>query len=185
MPRSAQSVLKCMRRVTVLQGEARVSADPDVELGTILGSCVATCLYDAQVRVGGMNHFLLPEPRGGHDPGRVDVHYGTYLMEILINEMLAFGAKKNRLRAHLYGGGNLRPAMAPIGTANAQFARTFLEREGITLARCDLGGNQARRIDFRPASGQVRCRIVPNQMPSETAPVVPEPAATLGAVELF
>ena len=172
MPQSPHPVLQRNRRITVLQGEARVSADPDLELGTILGSCVATCLYDAQVRVGGMNHFLLPEPRSGHDPGKVDVHYGTYLMEILINEMLACGAEKKRLRAHLYGGGNLRAGMAPIGSANAQFAKTFLEREGILLARSDLGGNHARRVDFRPASGQVRCRIVPNQMPSETAPVV-------------
>ena len=49
-------------RITILQGEAKASTDPRVEMGTILGSCVATCLFDPVARVGGMNHFLLAEP---------------------------------------------------------------------------------------------------------------------------
>jgi len=129
-----------------------------------------------------MNHFLLSEPpAGGHE---VDEHFGVYLMEILINEMLAHGAAKHRLRAHLYGGANLYPGMAAIGTANAAFARAFLSRERIALVREDLGGSAARRVDFRPASGQVRCRAVPNtQAPAERPS--PRPALATGEVELF
>lgn len=170
-------------RITVLQGEAHVSADPQVEFGTVLGSCVATCLFDPVAAIGGMNHFLLPEPPASHDRSRVDVHYGTYLMEMLINQMLGSGARKERLRAHLYGGANLRAGMAPIGTSNAEFARTFLEREGIALMRSDLGGRQARRVDFRPASGQVRCRIVENRHAPEATPA--PLVRPRGEVELF
>lgn len=173
-----------MNRITVLQGQARVSARAEDELTTILGSCVATCLFDPVARIGGMNHFLLPEPPDSHDPAQVDVHYGVYLMEILINDMLRLGASKAQLKAHLYGGANLRAGMAPIGTANAAFARGFLDREHIPVMREDLGGNCARRIEFRPATGKVRCRVVENRLASETVPA-PRPTRSGGDVELF
>jgi chemotaxis protein CheD len=171
-------------RLTVLQGQFKVSAGPRVELSTVLGSCVTTCLYDPHAEVGGMNHFLLAEPPASHDPVDVDVHYGVYLMEMLINEILSHGARKERLRAHLYGGANIRVGMAPIGTANANFARGFLERERIELVRAELGGNSARRVDFRPASGLVRCRVVPSSDAPEVTPQ-PRAAAHRGEVELF
>ncbi len=173
-------------RITVMQGHARVSAGPRVELSTVLGSCVATCLYDPEMQVGGMNHFLLAEPPASHAPGEIDVHYGVYLMEMLINEMLANGAAKSRLKAHLYGGANLRAGMMPIGTANAAFARSFLEREGIALVHADLGGNSARRVDFRPALGKARCRSVERSEALDLAPPTPQrQPAGRGEVELF
>ena len=89
------------QRVTVMQGHARVSSDANVEFTTVLGSCVALCLFDPDVRLGGMNHFLLSEPPASHVPGEIDVNYGVYLMELLINEMLARGAAKLGMRAHI------------------------------------------------------------------------------------
>ena len=167
-----------------MQGQVKVSDDPQAELTTVLGSCVACCMFDPDAHVGGMNHFLLAEPPSSHSHGVVDEHYGVYLMELLINEMLANGAAKHRLRAHLYGGANLYPGMAQIGSANAAFAKTFLMRERITLVREDLGGNSARRVDFRPASGLVRCRTVANTLAPEERPVA-RPVAAVGEVELF
>ncbi len=175
---------KPLTRITVMQGQARVSAGPRVELSTVLGSCVATCLYDPEIELGGMNHFLLAEPQPGAPSIGFDEHYGVYLMELLINEMLANGAAKPRLRAHLYGGANMHAGMARIGTMNAEFARHFLAQERITLVREDLGGNSARRVEFRPASGQVRCRSVANSMAPVASPAPRAPAA-LGDVELF
>jgi len=172
-------------KLTVLQGQFKVSSGPRVELGTVLGSCVASCLYDPVVELGGMNHFLLPEPPASHNPGEVDVHYGVYLMEMLINEMLAYGARKERLRAHLYGGANIRAGMQQIGTSNANFAKGFLERERIQVVRHDLGGNTARRVDFRPGSGQVRCRIVPASDAPDAKPHMPARNVARGEVELF
>lgn len=173
------------QRLTVLQGQFKVSAGPRVELSTVLGSCVATCLYDPDVELGGMNHFLLPEPPASHKRGEVDVHYGVYLMEMLINEMLNYGARKDRLRAHLYGGANIRSGMQQIGTANAEFARNFLVRERIDLVREDLGGTNARRVDFRPSSGMVRCRTVASSDAPEPTPQPVFRPAPRGEVELF
>lgn len=184
MPDISSPACTGLNRITVMQGQVRVSGSRDDELTTILGSCVATCLFDATAGVGGMNHFLLAAPPSSHDPATVDVHYGVYLMEILINEMLARGASKPRMRAHLYGGANLHPGMAPIGSANAEFARAFLKGEGILLQREDMGGTSARRVDFRPACGQVRCRSVENRLASETLPRPRQPLSG-GDLELF
>ncbi len=88
---------KPLTRITVMQGQARVSAGPRVEFSTVLGSCVATCLYDPEVELGGMNHFLLAEPLPGAPSTGFDERYGVYPMELLINKMLANGASKPRL----------------------------------------------------------------------------------------
>jgi chemotaxis protein CheD len=171
-------------RITILQGEAKASNDPQVEMSTILGSCVATCLYDPVAQVGGMNHFLLAEPPSHVRNQQFDSDYGLFLMELLVNEMLGLGALRSRLRARLYGGANLNPDLAPIGSANAAFARQFLEREGIPKVFEDLEGTHARRIRFRPASGQVSARTVA----PETAPTqkpLGRPQSALGTVELF
>lgn len=170
-------------RTTVMQGQFLVSRDPQAELTTVLGSCVATCLYDPEAHIGGMNHYLLAEPPASA-AGKVDVHYGVYLMEMLINAMLKQGAAKGRLKAHLYGGANLHAGMAPIGTSNAGFGRDFLRAEGIPVIREDLGDTCARRIDFRPASGQVRCRRVAGQPLPEARPQT-RPVVHGGDVELF
>lgn len=173
-----------MQRITILQGEARASRDPQVEMSTILGSCVATCLYDPVAQVGGMNHFLLAKPPAHVRNQKFDSDYGLFLMELLVNEMLGLGALRSRMRARLYGGANLNPDLSPIGSANAAFARQFLEREGIPKVFEDLEGTLARRIRFRPATGQVSARIVA----PETAPTqkpLGRPQSALGTVELF
>ena len=130
-------------RVTIVQGEAKASASPQVEMSTILGSCVATCLFDPVARVGGMNHFLLAEPPSHVRNQAFDSDYGLFLMELLINEMLGLGAHKKRMRARLYGGANLNPDLSPIGTANAAFARLFLRREAIPCVFEDLEGTRS------------------------------------------
>jgi chemotaxis protein CheD len=173
-----------LERITVMQGQALATASVSVEYSTVLGSCVATCLYDPGSHVGGMNHFLLSEPPANLPGAQVDEHYGVYLMELLVNEMLSRGARKSSLKAHLYGGANVNRNMMRIGTMNAEFAREFLRREGIALMREDLGGTNARRVDFRPASGQVRLRTVEDRFAPPVQPA-PRPAADRGDVELF
>jgi len=171
------------RRVTVMQGQARASNEAGLTLSTVLGSCIACCLYDPVAGVGGMNHFLLAEPPQGRGAGQLDEHYGAYLMEVLINQMLGLGAMKSRMKAHLYGGANMHSGMLKIGTINGQFARSFLERERIPVVHADLGGSAARRVEFLPALGKARCRAVA----AEAVPQEPQqraPRAT-GDVELF
>lgn len=174
-----------VKRITVIQGEVHTSCDPEVELTTVLGSCVATCLFDPLARIGGMNHFLLAEPpEMQRSSGNFDEHYGLYLMELLINRMVGCGAQKSRLKARLFGGANFYHTVQQIGAINAQFAHRFLDREGIALVNADLGGTCARRVHFRPFSGQVRCKVteaIPLAAPQPTL----RPATATGDVELF
>jgi chemotaxis protein CheD len=171
------------RRITVMQGQARASNEAGLSLTTVLGSCIACCLFDPLAGVGGMNHFLLAEPPQGRGAGELDENYGAYLMEVLINQMLGLGASKGRMKAHLYGGANMHRAMLKIGTINGQFAQSFLERERIPVVHADLGGSVARRVEFLPALGKARCRSVAAEIVAPE-PVQRAPRAT-GDVELF
>lgn len=174
-----------MRRVSIVQGENAIVAEADVMVSTLLGSCVAACLYDPVAKVGGMNHFLLGEPGIDHHVRVNEMsRYGVHAMELLINGMMARGAVRNRLRAHLYGGANIVSGLGSIGSSNAAFARRFMADEGIEVAHSDLGGTSARKVEFLPHEGRSRCTKVAG-MVSERAPApVPIPAHT-GELELF
>ncbi len=174
------------RRVNVLQGTSYVTGKPDIILTTVLGSCIATCLYDPIAHIGGMNHFLLSHPAGlNNSEGAESQRYGVYAMEMLINEMLKAGAVRSRIRAHLYGGANLHSGMKTIGTANIQFAQDFLRDDGIPLIHSHVGGIDARRVDFRAQSGQARCRVVQNVEVLQRKVTPPVSTKGSGDVELF
>ncbi|MBI0475349.1 chemotaxis protein CheD [Sphingomonas sp. MA1305] len=183
LPRPADGLV----RITVMQGETRVSDDPQAVLTTVLGSCIAACLYDPVVKVGGLNHFLLAEPGGGETDMRSLQRYGVYAMEVLINAMLAMGATRSNLKARLYGGASLRDGFRDIGAANALFARRFLRDERIALVGEDVGGHGARRVEFRPTLGLARCRVASERPVERPRLVIPAPAAPadLGDVEFF
>ena len=155
----------------IVQGEYRVSRDPAEVLSTVLGSCVAVCLWDASARVGGMNHFLLPAAPGQGDAKML--RYGAHAMEVLINELLKLGARRSALQAKLFGGANVTDALGPIGQANATFALNYLSDEDIPCIAKSLGGTQARRINFRPATGQVRQLIVNGAVPEQKPAAAP------------
>jgi chemotaxis protein CheD len=171
-------------RLTVMQGEMQVSDDPHVVLTTVLGSCIAACLYDPDIKIGGLNHFLLAEPGHADTDPRSQQRYGVYAMEVLINAMLTRGAARTRLRARIYGGASLHRGFRDIGATNAAFARDFLRDERIMLVGEDIGGTDARRVEFRPTLGLARCRTAPPLARVERRQA-PPPPAPCGDVELF
>lgn len=159
---------------TVYQGEFKISADPNECLVTILGSCVATCFYDPIARVGGVNHFLLPN--GSASDGS-NLRYGIHSMELLINGLLKAGVAKKELRAKVFGGAQMLDEFSNIGERNAEFAFGFLDAENIPCVSKSTLGNQARRIKFWPATGRVQQLLVartevpkPQKAPSTIGP---------------
>lgn len=173
------------RRVHVVQGQYYVTADPNVVLTTTLGSCVAACIRDPLLSLGGMNHFLLPD--GGDRSGAEAARYGAYAMELLINGLLAAGARRERLEAKLFGGGHLINKLADVGEKNVTFAEAFLARENIPVVGGSVRGEHARKIEFWPTLGRARqmalVRGEREVFASESAAPVKAPAA--GQVELF
>ncbi|WP_425100024.1 chemotaxis protein CheD [Tropicibacter sp. S64] len=155
--------------VNVIQGDYVISNDPSTILTTVLGSCIAVCLFDATAKVGGMNHFLLPEGEGS-DAG--NVRYGANAMELLINGLLKKSAERHRLEAKIFGGAKMMGNLRNIGASNAAFAHQFLKDEGIRCLAESTGGTSARRIRFWPTTGLVRQLTVQGQI-EQVAPVKP------------
>jgi chemotaxis protein CheD len=176
-------------RVHIIQGEYHVTDDPNVVLTTLLESCVAACMRDPALGIGGMNHFLLPGQDSDEAAGwpRQDAEqYGVHLMELLVNGLLHYGARRERLEAKLFGGARTMDGLADIGARNASFAERFLRYEHIRLVGGSLRGEQGRRIQYWPCSGRARQVFL-------SADQVPSPQSTLserrplngGSVEFF
>jgi chemotaxis receptor (MCP) glutamine deamidase CheD len=141
------------QRLTI--GEVKASAQP-MQLKTLLGSCVAVCLYDPAGRMGGMNHISLP----GDAPEK-DARFGVHAMELLINQLMGLGCDRRRLVAKIFGGGNILSCIkTPIGDRNAEFVRTFLADEQIPLAAERVGGSAAMEVFFRTDNGYVLLRTL-------------------------
>lgn len=130
-------------------------------ISTLLGSCVAVCLFDPKLKLGGMNHFLLPTTSTANTD--IDtILNGDYSMEVLVNGLLAKGAKKSRLVAKAFGGGTIISSIRmAIGERNAAFANEWLSREEIPLIASDFNGPWSRKIVFVPQSGDAFCRRIP------------------------
>lgn len=162
--------LTATKMTTIVQGDFVVSTDPQVVMSTILGSCVAVCMFDLQAKVGGMNHFLLAS---GGDDNTSDLKYGVNAMELLINQILRAGGDRRRLQAKVFGGARMTVHARDIGQSNGAFALSFLEREGIACVSQSIGGTMARRVQFTPTTGAARQMQIAGSPPPET--VVPRP----------
>ncbi len=129
---------------------------------TLLGSCVAVCLFEATLKLAGMNHFLLPSRGEGRHADTDVVLAGDYAMEVLVNALLGQGARKENLIAKAFGGGTIVSGIKmAIGERNAEFAVEWLAREGIPLVASDFGGAWSRKVICVPATGDVYCRRMP------------------------
>lgn len=176
--------------VKVLPGEYFVHNE-DIPIMTTLGSCIAACLWDRQARVGGLNHFMLPDNgRQEQDSGR----YGSFAMEVLINELMKLGARRESLEAKIFGGGAVISGMHTIniGERNTRFVVDYLKTEHIPIVSQDVLDIYPRKVCFFPASGKAMVKRLSPAHPESLAaqeklaaeralPI----AATGGSVELF
>lgn len=147
----------------ILPGEYFVTRS-DEAITTVLGSCIAACIRDTAVRVGGMNHFMLPEEGASgksswvEGPGALSTRYGSYAMESLVNELMKLGARRDRMEVKVFGGGKILSAMTDVGKKNIAFVREFLKMEGFKIAAEDLGDVCPRRVLYFPSSGVVKLK---------------------------
>lgn len=175
--------------VKVLPGEFFVH-DEDILVMTTLGSCIAACLWDREKRVGGMNHFLLPEGAGGGDSGR----YGNFAMDLLIGEMVKRGATRATMEAKVFGGGAVISGMNTInvGERNTKFVLDYLRTERISVVSKDVLDIHPRKVCFLPHSGKAMVKRLASAntealaaqeraAATRTAPA----ASTGGTVDLF
>ncbi len=147
----------------ILPGEYYVTTGGEM-ISTVLGSCVAACIRDPLLGVGGMNHFLLPlrgrvGPLDPNDPFDVATRYGNHAMESLINAVIALGGRRERMEVKLFGGGSVIPGMtSDVGKKNVQFAEEYLHNEGLRVLARDVLGPYPRKVQYFPESGRARCK---------------------------
>jgi len=150
---------KLKKTVIMLMAGDYLATENGEVLYTVVGSCIATCIYDKERKVAGMNHFLLPGLVRPDEMLTTEVgRYGMFAMELLIGELIKLGARRERLRAKLFGGGNVlkfRSSDGDVTGSNIRFAKKFLELEGIPTVKEDLGGNGGRKILFFSDSDRV------------------------------
>jgi len=173
--------------VKVLPGEYFVDNE-DLLVMTTLGSCIAACLWDRHAQIGGMNHFMLPEGHG--DSGR----YGSFAMELLINEMMKRGASKGRMEAKIFGGGAVIAGMNTInvGERNTNFVLDYLKTERIPVVSKDVMDVYPRKVCFLPRSGKAMVKRLAAantdalvQQDKAAAQKAQPVASTGGSIDLF
>jgi chemotaxis protein CheD len=149
----------------ILPGEYYFT-NKDMMIVTVLGSCVSACIRDRVTGIGGMNHFMLPDGGGEADsPVSASMRYGTYAMEVLINELLKAGARRENLEAKVFGGGAVIKGMTAmnVGERNARFVKTYLAMEKIQITAEDLNDVWPRRVHYFPRTGKVMVKKLREQ----------------------
>jgi chemotaxis protein CheD len=173
--------------VKVLPGEYFVATE-DLLVMTTLGSCIAACLWDRRAHVGGLNHFMLAS--GADDSGR----YGSYAMELLINELLKLGATRSTLEAKVFGGGQVIGGMETVrvGERNTEFVLDYLRTERIPVVSKDVLDIYPRKVCFLPKSGKAMVKrlaathgaeLAARERAAAARPVAGDSGA--GSVDLF
>jgi len=140
----------------ILPGEYYFTGKP-MMIVTVLGSCVAACIRDRVSGIGGMNHFMLPDGGESGRPSASSMRYGSYAMEVLINQLLKAGARRENLEAKVFGGGNVLQGFTSInvGERNARFVRDYLRDVNIRILAEDLNDIHPRKVYFFPETGKV------------------------------
>lgn len=153
--------------VRVLPGGVYCTKQTEI-ISTGLGSCIAVCAWDHQVGIGGLNHFLLPFSDRGEEENwsaanaiSVPSRYGNFAMEILLNQLIELGARRERLNFKLFGGALMMGKQSMIGAKNVEFVMDYMAKECLPILNHDLGGNEPRKIIFDPQSGQVWLKRLP------------------------
>lgn len=152
--------------VKVLPGEYFVASD-DLVIMTVLGSCIAACIWDGKARAGGMNHFMLPDGDGSDGAGR----YGSYAMELLINEMLKKGARRESMQAKIFGGAQVMAGFTTmnVGERNTKFVIDYLATERIPVVSQDVLDIHPRKVCFFPVTGKALVKRLAHSHPETLA----------------
>ncbi len=167
------------KNVSIIHPGEFFSSPEDIIISTILGSCVAVALYDPVTRRSGLNHFMLPGEIHSREFFKEESgRYGMFAMELLINDMLKQGCRRERLQAKVFGGGHVlhQTSSGNIPESNVRFALEFLETEKIPIVTRDVGGTEARKVLLFPQTFRVLLKRFGGQ---KTKPVEREEEAYL------
>lgn len=153
---------KFNREVVILNvGEFYATGQREA-IGTLVGSCITTCIFEKGGGIGGMNHFLIPgDFRDEEIFISPNARIGMFAIELLMGELIKLKVDRDKLCAKIFGGGGGLAGKASVGDSNIRFIKTFMAMEQIPIVGEDLGGNWARKILFFPENGRVMLKRIP------------------------
>jgi chemotaxis protein CheD len=145
--------------VNVGVAQSKVASSPTA-LRTILGSCVAICIYDRIKKIGGLVHILLPNSQ---DVNVNPEKYADTGIQLLVNRLLKDGAKKEFMSAKIAGGASMfkfesNLALGKIGERNIEETKEILKKLGVPVLAEDVGGNNGRVVDFFLEDGRMKIK---------------------------
>lgn len=148
----------------ILPGEYFVTAQDEI-ITTVLGSCVSACIRDKVFGIGGMNHFMLPNVNNNmaqhiqsNSSWSESTRYGGYAMEMLINDILKHGGRRENLEVKIFGGGRIIRNMTDVGRRNVEFVEEYIANEGLDLVSEDTGDIYPRKVVYHPRSGKAKVK---------------------------
>jgi len=154
--------MNTLPKIFIFPGNLEVTKKPS-QLTTILGSCVAVCLWDNKLQYGGMNHFMLPLWNG---EGLASPKYGNIAIEKLINKMLWSGSSIENLEAKIFGGGNVLDTVNSLyntGERNIEIAFSIINDYGITIINSSTGGKRGRKILMDTSNFKILHKFIEKQ----------------------
>ncbi len=146
----------------LLPGDLVVTTE-QIKLITVLGSCVAVCMFDRERKVAGMNHYMLPVNKA-NDPNLFK--YGDTSLSHMLNQMIKLGAQKGNIICRVYGGGSMFSKVGPsfnIGQQNVEMALKFLQNNDFIPKSVETGGTSGRKVIFDTSAGVISSYLL-NEM---------------------
>ena len=142
-----------IKKIPLNIGDVAVSDGPSM-LETILGSCVAVCLWDGELKIAGMNHYMMPY---WMDTMKDPMMCGPESIEALMTMIINRGANIKDLRAKIFGGGRVLETLTKgieIGKENVRVAREVLEDYGIPVIKEYTGNDFGIKVVFYSDTGR-------------------------------
>jgi chemotaxis protein CheD len=127
-----------------------------------LGSCVAIMLYDAESRIGGLAHVLLPNEEMSRDRSN-PAKFPATAIPLVLDGMCGLGADAARVTAKIAGGASMFANLAPmgginIGGRNVLSVRDVLAQMRLPLVAEDTGSDYGRSVYLHLDDGRVEVR---------------------------
>ncbi len=155
----SQEITNQERQIDVfLQPGEQYWGDSNNRIWTVLGSCVSVCLFHSELKIGGMNHILLPgsAPEKKQDTA-FPARYAEDAMQHMAKEIIRLGLKPQSFIAKVFGGGNRikERSEGSVGYRNFQWVQESLNEMRIPIVAEDHGGSEHRKIIFDLREGKV------------------------------
>lgn len=145
-------------RVIFLNPGELVFTKTPLKVKTILGSCVAVCIFDTKNRYGGMCHYLLPNIANQESSTK----YGNVALPLLLKKFIDNQCEKKNLIASIVGGSFIlfnKNEIFFVGDRNIELAKSFLLKNHIQIDQINVGGEKGRTITFNTHTGHLAIKI--------------------------